>query len=88
MSAAETAIDDSFEAAVLERAQQNFLDNGPGNRLWADPSSGERSTMNACFTLSAAERATFIAVARAEIETETARSRLTETAQFRTKVRP
>lgn len=88
MSAAQIAIDDPIEEEVLERAQRNFLDNGPGDRMWADPSPVEGSTMNTCFTLSAAQRAAFIAAARVEIETETGRSGQAETARSRAKVRP
>ncbi|MCJ2142244.1 hypothetical protein [Methylobacterium sp. E-066] len=64
------ANDDPVEAAVLERARRNFLDNGPSDRMWSDPSSKKGSTMSAGFVLSADQRATFIAVARREIASE------------------
>jgi hypothetical protein len=70
MTAAEMAIDDPIEAAVLERARQNFLDNGPSDRMWADPSPMKGSTMSAGFALSADQRAAFIATARTEIASE------------------
>lgn len=88
MSATKKVIDDPLEASVLERAQQNFLDNGPSNRMWGDPSPVEGSTMDACFTLSTAERAAFIAVARVEIENEMSKSTQAGTAKPRTIVRP
>ncbi|MCJ2067268.1 hypothetical protein MKK75_00330 [Methylobacterium sp. J-030] len=64
------ANDDPVEAAVLERARRNFLDNGPGDRMWSDPSSTKGSTMNADFVLSADQRAAFIATARTELASE------------------
>jgi hypothetical protein len=64
------ANDNPVEAAVLERARRNFLDNGPGDRMWSDPSSMKGSTMSAGFVLSANQRAAFIAVARREIASE------------------
>jgi hypothetical protein len=70
MTAAEMAIDDPIEAAVLERAQRNFLDNGPGDRMWSDPSPMKGATMSAGFALSADQRAAFIAAARTEIASE------------------
>ena len=56
MTAAEKANDDPVEAAVLERAQRNFLDNGPGDRMWSDPDPMAGSTMSAGF---ASPRAAF-----------------------------
>ncbi|MCJ2101229.1 hypothetical protein [Methylobacterium sp. E-046] len=70
MTAAERANDDPIEAAVLERTRQNFLDNGPSDRMWADPSPTKGSTMSAGFALSADQRAAFIAAARTEIASE------------------
>lgn len=70
MSPCKMANDDPVEAAVLERARRNFLDNGPGDRMWSDPSSMKGSTMSAGFVLSADQRAAFIAVARREIASE------------------
>lgn len=86
MSAAVVTIDDPFEAMVLERAQQNFLDNGPGNKMWADPSSMKGSALSTCFTLSVTERSAFIAVARAEIEIETGQPCLAQMAESAAKV--
>ncbi|WP_426314731.1 hypothetical protein ACN9MF_01820 [Methylobacterium fujisawaense] len=70
MTAAEKANDDPVEAAVLERAQRNFLDNGPGDRMWSDPDPMAGSTMSAGFALSADKQAAFIAAARTEIASE------------------
>ena len=70
MTAAEMANDDPLEAAVVERARRNFLDNGPGDRMWSDPSPMKGATMSAGFALSADQRAAFIAAARTEITSE------------------
>ncbi|MCJ2050671.1 hypothetical protein MKL01_13380 [Methylobacterium sp. J-070] len=70
MIAAEMTIDDPIEVAVLKRAQQNFLDNGPSDRMWEDPSPMKGSTMSDCFALNADQRAAFITAARAEIASE------------------
>ncbi|MCJ2070648.1 hypothetical protein MKK75_17935 [Methylobacterium sp. J-030] len=83
-----SAINDPFEAAVLQRAQQNFLDRGPGNRMWADPSPVKGSLLNLCFTLNPAERAAFIALARVEIENETSQPTQAGAAKPRTIVEP
>lgn len=70
MSGPKLASDDPVEAAVLERARQNFRDKGPGDRMWSDPSPMTGSTMSAGFALSADQRAAFIAAARTEIASE------------------
>jgi hypothetical protein len=70
MTAAEMMVDDPIESAVLDRARQNFLDNGPSDRMWADPSPMKGSTINAGFVLSADQRAAFIDAARMEIASE------------------
>ncbi|MBN4098359.1 hypothetical protein [Methylobacterium sp. OT2] len=70
MSGPEMANDDPVEAAVVERARQNFCDKGPGDRMWSDPSPMKGSTMSAGFALSADQRAAFIAGARTEIAFE------------------
>lgn len=70
MNAPEMTNDDPVEAAVLERARQNFCDKGPGDRMWSDPSPMKGATMSAGFTLDADQRAAFIAAARTEIASE------------------
>ncbi|MCJ2138033.1 hypothetical protein MKK69_28970 [Methylobacterium sp. J-026] len=70
MRTAETVIDNPAEAAARERAQQNSLGNGPGDRMWADPFPMKGSTMSAGFALSADQRATFSPAAWTEIASE------------------
>lgn len=64
------ATEDTIEAAVLERAKHNFINNGPSNQMWDDSSSHEGAAISSCFALSEGQRHEFIARARAEIENE------------------
>jgi hypothetical protein len=79
MIAAEMTIDDPIEVAVLKRARQNFLNNGPGDRMWTDPSPMKGSTLSDCFILNADQRAVFITAARLEIASEGDAAEATDT---------